>query len=274
MSISEQIAEIASKSQGESDQVFWSGLIEYFRTLGGDIESCGSALSEALEVAYSEDEVYQNISHLDVLIKSAVRFMDWPGDAPAEGYFEAPQEVFVGLVEQGLEAKNQELAEWAVSLRPDLSYILLGLVANPVTSNENIMRIVSRDPDDPILATALMHPSLSRGQVEEIFLKVENAAWVVNAVNKDEGFEIAQYQWPFKVAGYDLQQSKNLWEEILESITEFMASGDDRFDLFEGFMESVDESGLSDEVVAFINSDSYLVSLAKASGWEYLEQQV
>jgi hypothetical protein len=274
MSITEEITLIASKSQAEPNQFFWTGLIELFKTLGGDLESCEAALDEALEVAYSEDEPFQNLSHPDILIKSAVRYMNWPGDAPAEGYFEAPQEVFVGLVEEALEAKNQELAKWALSLKPDLDYILLGLVANPVTSNENIMSIVSRDPDDPILATALMHPSLSRSQIEDIFRKVKDAAWVVNAVNKAEGFEIAQYQWPFKVAGYDLQQSKNLWEEILESITEFIGSGEDRFDLFEGLMEQVEETGLSDEVVEFIKSDSYLLSLAKASGWEYLEQLV
>jgi hypothetical protein len=39
-------------------------------------------------------------------------------------------------------------------------------------------------------------------------------------------------------------------------------------------MEQVEEAGLSDEVVAFIKSDSYLLSLTKASGWEYLEQLV
>jgi hypothetical protein len=37
-------------------------------------------------------------------------------------------------------------------------------------------------------------------------------------------------------------------------------------------MEEVEESsGFSDEVMNFIKSDSYLLSLARACGWEYLE---
>jgi hypothetical protein len=270
MGLADLIEQLGSRKPSASEQEVWASLVEHFKTSGGDIDAAEAALREALDSIELAQQALPGIENIEILFRSAATHILWP-EAPADGYFESAQDLAVGLVETGLAAGN-ELASWCLSLDPELNYLLLGLAANPRVSEKNIMKIVDRVSLDPILATALMHPSLTMAQIEQIFHKLKDPVWLVNAINKQEGFEIPQYQWPFKVAGKELEQSKYLWEEILESITQFLTSGEDQFELFEGFMEEVEESsGFSDEVMNFIKSDPYLLSLARACGWEYLE---
>lgn len=270
MTLTALIEQLGARQPSVSDQEIWTNLLEHFKSSGGDIESAEESLSEALDSIDLAKQLLPGIANIEILIRSAATHISWP-ESPADGYYESAQDLAVDLVETGLGAGN-ELAGWCLSLEPELNYLLLGLAANPLVSDKNIMEIVDRVSLDPILATAIMHPSLTRAQIEKIFHKLNDPVWLVNAVNKAEGFEIPQYQWPFKVAGEELEQSKYLWEEILESITQFLTSGEDQFEIFEGFMEEVEESsGLSDEVMNFIKSDAYLLSLAWACGWEYLE---
>ena len=270
MALTDLIEQLGSRKPSASDQEVWASLVEHFKTSGGEIDLAEQALREALDSIELAQQALPGMANIEILIRSAATHILW-AEAPADGYFESAQDLAVGLVETGLAAGN-ELASYCLSLDPELNYLLLGLAANPRVSEKNIMKIVDRVSLDPILATALMHPSLTRAQIEQIFHKLNDPVWLVNAVNKQEGFEIPQYQWPFKVAGEELEQSKYLWEEILESITEFLTSGEDQFEIFEGFMEEVENSsGFSEEVILFIQTDPYLRSLARACGWEYLE---
>ena len=237
--------------------------------------------SEELRRAYAKKAIELDFHLSDdkksLLLLSCAIEVPWPEYNRGDGYYSEPSDLATNITLLGINNEDPGLIAFSKAMNScnGIEFYDLGIASNRDSTEEEVLLAKNRTHLDPVIAMAAVSPALSKQQIFDTLLELNDAVWLSLAIGKSDGWTWPEWQYAFGQASFNYEPSLELWNILLNQVKNLSKDESNQIPWISEFMEVFEDDGgldpdSSQDTLQFIKGNSGLLTLASESGWQTL----